>query len=333
VKEGYTSEKSFSVLEELFPMFILIYNNGEELVVMALVRLDQISNSKIYRLSTGFPYLDRAFGVTNINGTDVYGMPRGRIVFASGSPGVGKTRFAISVVKRINALGGKILVFQGEVRPQEFKQWTGSNVADETNFFVSDDREIVKIIGYIKQEKPEFVVIDSANMIEDYNKSSEIRIILDSLKKTVAEVGCVCFMTGHLTKDGKMKGNADVAHLVDVECSIVRLKLSTVDGMSFIEPMRAVSNRATFKRAVSRLLSHNPGMFRFNVGKNRYGPSGGWSVFNHIDSGIEFVDSPFGYNDEFVNDMFNKMNSSSDPGEIKVHGSGVFDRFRSWLSK
>ena len=118
---------------------------------MVMKRLDQINNSIVSRLSTGFPKLDQAFGVTDYGrGVEYCGMPCGRIVFASGEPGVGKTRFGISVVKSINSFGGKILIFQGEVRPEEFKQWTGTNVFDETNFFVSDDREIEKIIYYIK---------------------------------------------------------------------------------------------------------------------------------------------------------------------------------------
>jgi len=141
-----------------------------------------------------------------VRGVEYCGMPCGRIVFASGEPGVGKTRFGISVVKSINSFGGKILIFQGEVRPEEFKQWTGTNVFDETNFFVSDDREIEKIIYYIKQENPTFVVIDSANMIEDYNRSSAIRVILDSLKNTVAEVGCVCFNDWSFDQRWQVKG-------------------------------------------------------------------------------------------------------------------------------
>ncbi len=299
---------------------------------MTLTRLDQIKSSTVYRISTGFSYLDRAFGVTNIKGIDVFGMPRGRIVFASGEPGVGKTRFGISVVKRINALGGKVLVFQGEVRPTEFKQWTGTDVADETNFFVSDDTKIAKIIEYIKQEKPTLVVIDSANMIEDYNKSSEVRKILDILKITVAEVGCVCFMIGHLTKDGKMKGNSDVPHLVDVECSVVKLsKIANMAGLSFVEAMRNSSTKTVFNKAVRCLIDSNPGMFRFNVGKNRYGPSGGWSAFRHTSSGIEFVDSPFGYNLPVVNNILDNMTPKTETDVVQT--VGFWDKVNSWLSK
>ena len=82
---------------------------------MVLHSLNDIEYTQILRLSTGFPYLDRAFGSTMHGNIESFGMPCGRIVFASGEPGVGKTRFGIAVIKNINARGGKILVFQGEV--------------------------------------------------------------------------------------------------------------------------------------------------------------------------------------------------------------------------
>ncbi|MBT6047304.1 AAA family ATPase [candidate division WWE3 bacterium] len=264
---------------------------------MVLHSLNDIEYTQILRLSTGFPYLDRAFGSTMHGNIESFGMPCGRIVFASGEPGVGKTRFGIAVIKNINARGGKILVFQGEVPPQEFKQWTG-NVTYPHKLFVSDDTKIDQIIKYIRQEIPTFVVIDSANMIDDYEKPSEIRQILDDLKAAVADTGCVCFMIGHLTKDGKMKGNADVAHLVDVECSIIRVhtgNMKSFDGLSLSVAIKErVETNAQYKAGMQRICDLCPGMFRYNIGKNRYGPSGGWAVFRHNDTGIEYLDAPNG---------------------------------------
>jgi len=233
-----------------------------------------------------------------------FGMPCGRIVFASGEPGVGKTRFGIAVIKNINARGGKILVFQGEVPPQEFKQWTG-DVTYPARLLVSDDTKIDTIIRYIKQEVPTFVVIDSANMIDDYEKPSEIRQILDDLKAAVSDTGCVCFMIGHLTKDGKMKGNADVAHLVDVECSIIKVHTKNMrswDGIDFVEHLRDNLNPKLFRAALKKIESYQPGLFRYNIGKNRYGKSGGFAVFHHTATGIEYLDSGA---------LFNRINNTN----------------------
>jgi len=271
---------------------------------MAIYCLNEIKETKILRLSTGFSHLDRAFGVTMHGNIESFGMPCGRIIFASGEPGVGKTRFGIAVIKSVNTRGGKVLVFQGEVPPQEFKQWTG-DVLYPRRFFVSDDTKIDTIIKYIRQKVPTFVVIDSANMIDDYEKPSEIRKILDDLKLAVSDTGCVCFMIGHLTKDGKMKGNADVAHLVDVECSIIKVhagNMKSWDGLTLSNSIEKIAeSSAVYKKGMKSICEHVPGMFRYNIGKNRYGPSGGWALFHHTAEGIEYLDSPDGFNQKMAN--------------------------------
>jgi len=295
---------------------------------MALHSLNDIKSTKILRLSTGFDFLDKGFGSTMHGNIESFGMPCGRIVFASGEPGVGKTRFGIAVIKNINRRGGKVLVFQGEVPPQEFKQWTGE-VKYPHKFFVSDDTKIDQIIKYIRQEVPAFVVIDSANMIDDYEKRSEIRKILDDLKAVVSDTGCVCFMIGHLTKDGKMKGNADVAHLVDVECSIIKVhtgNMRSLDGLSLSDSTKEQAlNQAHYKQAMQRVCEFIPGMFRYNIGKNRYGKSGGWALFHHTAVGIEYLDAPGGM-------------SSAMTHLIMKHKEGYVEEgqklsFWSWLKK
>ena len=277
---------------------------------MVLQSLDNIEHTKVLRLSPGFPHLDRSFGSTMHGSIESIGMPCGRIVFASGEPGVGKTRFGIAVIKNINARGGKVLVFQGEVPPQEFKQWTG-DVTYPRRFFVSDDTKIDMIIKYIRQEEPTFVVIDSANMIDDYEKPSEIRQILDDLKAAVSDTGCVCFMIGHLTKAGKMKGNADVAHLVDVECSIMKVlpsRINLFEDMSSLVHARKLTegNLSAWKGAVKNFCDLVPNMFRYEIGKNRYGQSAGQATFRHTNEGIEFVDSTFGYDGNLLGKLMQK---------------------------
>jgi len=302
---------------------------------MVLQSMDQIESIKISRLSTGFPYLDIGFGSTTHGNIESFGMPCGRIIFASGEPGVGKTRFGIAVLKNINRRGGKVLVFQGEAPPQEFKQWTGE-VGYPQRLLVSDDTKIDTIIEYIRQEVPTFVIIDSANMIDDYEKPSEIRQILDELKSAVADTGCVCFMIGHLTKGGKMKGNADVAHLVDVECSIVKVlssRIALFEDMSSLVVAREMTegNLAVWKGAIKNFCDLVPSMFRYNIGKNRYGPSGGMAVFRHTSEGIEFVDSPHGYDGDLMDRLMRE--ASGVPVQSQDQDAGFWSKVGQWLNK
>ena len=243
---------------------------------MAVFSLNDISNSAVMRCSTGIPDLDSIFGKTTIDGITQFGLPMGYITYLSGSPGVGKTRVAIQVAKNVNSQGMKILVFQGEVRPSEFKQWTGTNVSYPGRFFVSDDRELKNIVANIYSIKPNFVIIDSANMIDGFAGQDDCRIIFETLKEVVANVGCHLLMIGHLTKTGITKGSADVEHLVDVVC-----KLKHFPEAEFIKEYTKDQ-----RTQIVAMMGKN---IIWEVKKSRYGPSGGWVTFSHTDAGVELA--------------------------------------------
>ena len=156
---------------------------------MAVHRLNDIGISYVQRLSTGMEQLDQIFGYTKDPlRTSECGLPLGCISFLSGGRGTGKTRLAIKIAQNVAQRGLKVMVFQGEVRPEEFKQWTGSFRAD--NFWVSDDSDLETIMEILSKYRPHLVIIDSANMIDGYSKLAECRNIFDQFKVKVAEIGC-----------------------------------------------------------------------------------------------------------------------------------------------
>lgn len=246
---------------------------------MAVFSLNEIANSAVIRCSTGIPDLDEIFGKTTIDGITQFGLPMGYITYLSGAPGVGKTRVAIKIAKNINNQGMRVLVFQGEVRPSEFKQWTGTNtgtdVAYPSRFFVSDDRDLKSICRNIENNEPYFVIIDSANMIDGFGGQDDCRIIFETLKEVVANVGCHLLMIGHLTKTGITKGSADVEHLVDVVC-----KLKHFPEAEFL--------KVYDKNQKSQIIEIMGQSIIWEVMKSRYGPAGGWVTFKHTDTGVDF---------------------------------------------
>lgn len=247
---------------------------------MAVYRISQIDYNPIHRIQSGYPELDRLFGKTLFdNGLITYGLPRGRISYIGGEPGVGKTRTAINICKAMNSMGLRILVFQGEVRPIEFKQWTGA-VSNPNNFLVSDDRILEDMIRIIECENPDFVVIDSANMIIDFGKPSVNRNIFEGFKRVVAEIGCHCFMIGHLRKDGKTKGSTDNEYLTDITCKITKPEKRKTEKKRLADGRKAVVEYEVI-----------PGTFVFTIAKNRYGESGGWAIFRHSAVGVEYIGS------------------------------------------
>jgi len=125
-----------------------------------------------------------------------------------------------------------------------------------------------------------------------------------------------------LTKAGLMKGNSGVPHLVDVECSIIKVhtaNMKSFDGISFVEHIRANIHPSRFKEAIKKIESYEPSMFRYNIGKNRYGPSGGFALFHHLTEGIELLD---------IGVMFDRINGTSIQ---TVQGDSFWAKAGSWF--
>ena len=83
---------------------------------MAIYRLNQIQETQIQYLPTGFPFLDEILAKQS---AVVKGLPLGRISYISGEAGVGKTRTAIAIVNNVNARGEEVIIFQGEVKDRK----------------------------------------------------------------------------------------------------------------------------------------------------------------------------------------------------------------------
>ena len=230
--------------------------------------LDEIESSPISRLQTGHKYLDPIFGKSIINGREQFGLPYGKITLIASAPGVGKTRFATDLAITMNANGLRVLVFQNEVTPSEYKGWIKRSVKFPKSFFVANYSNLQDQIDAIKKCKPSIVICDSVNMIDDYDSSKEIRKIMEDYKQTAQDIGCHVMFIGHLNKKDEVKGNNDLEYLIDINC-----KLTPYTG----------------EGANSSIQNSLKSMFVLEVGKNRYGTSGGWCCFKHVETGIEYV--------------------------------------------
>lgn len=219
-------------------------------------KISDVETKKVERISSKIPDLDTIYGG---------GFPRGRVSIWSGAPGVGKSRATIHITKLVNSQGLRVMVFQNEVTPSEFKQWVHGQV-DENNYFVSNYNTIEEQVAVIREYKPAFVITDSLNMIQGFNSSTKIRKIMDEFKEAISEVNAHAILIGHLNGEGETKGNTDIPHLVDVVCSLKPYE-------DWKDDYGLVHNALV-------------GVFILSVEKNRYGKSGGKIAFQHMDYGI-----------------------------------------------
>lgn len=228
--------------------------------------LDQIDSKPIERISTGIYALDQIYGFSNLNGKNVCGLPKGKISVWSGPSGIGKTRLCIGISLFANKVGDKVLTFQNEVSPAEFKAWIKVPVTNPSNFLVSNYSSLLEQIQVIKSVKPDLVIVDSMNMIDGFDKIGNVKEILNLYRETVREVGCHVIFIGHLNKMGETKGSNDSEYLADIIAKLEKHKRNKTGG-------------------------EIKGCFYVRIDKNRYGRTGGWVAFIHKDIGIEYVTS------------------------------------------
>jgi len=235
------------------------------------------SGIDVRRIPTGYRDLDIIYGrsdVLDASGLShvEYGLPCGKISYWAGVAGVGKTRLAIAVSKNISRMNGTVMVFEGEVRPDEFRQWAGNDVIHPEKYFVSDHSELPNICDTLLKFRPNLVIIDSANMIEGSGCSSHDRVIYPQLRSIIQDIGCHCIMTAQLNQDKTVKGGTTPGHLVDVEAHL-----------DWLVPIG--------KMHESTIFPDIEGCFWLETKKNRCGPVGGAVTFAHERHGIRFINS------------------------------------------
>ena len=229
--------------------------------------INQIPLVNFKCLSTGFPYLDKILGHSEAR--NEYGLPLGAISIWSGSKGVGKTRTLSSISNLMCQMNTRLLYFQLEISPQQFRTHLQKIVhAPPNTFIISSYNTRNEMISAMQFIKPQLVIIDSINMMEGYGSAKECKIIFERFRDITAQLNCNILCVAHLNKDGSTKGDSTVEHLGDMVCSLTKE----------VPPKR-------YKGEVPDLT----GIFRLLVKKNRFGISDQSALFHHIDSGVEFL--------------------------------------------
>lgn len=178
------------------------------------VRVDEIALEKEDRIPTGFQELDRVLGG---------GIVVGSMVLLGGDPGIGKSTILLEVSRNLAADDGKsVLYVSGEESLKQIKLRAERIRPISGDLHFMTETNIENIIETIREEKPDFVVIDSIQTM--YTESvtaapgsvSQVRESAAQLLRTAKECGIAIFLVGHVTKDGTVAGPKILEHMVDV---------------------------------------------------------------------------------------------------------------------
>lgn len=178
------------------------------------VRVDEIALEKEDRIPTGFQELDRVLGG---------GIVVGSMVLLGGDPGIGKSTILLEVSRNLAADDEKsVLYVSGEESLKQIKLRAERIRPISGDLRFMTETNIENIIETIREEKPDFVVIDSIQTM--YTESvtaapgsvSQVRESAAQLLRTAKECGIAIFLVGHVTKDGTVAGPKILEHMVDV---------------------------------------------------------------------------------------------------------------------
>ncbi len=232
---------------------------------MSICSISEIKPETVKRSLSGFSELDWLYGYSKFPNGIYWGIPYGKISLWAGESGVGKSRAAISVAKKLVNIGARVLYFQNEVDLPTFADWVKCNY---NNFIVSDDTDLKNQIKNIIMAQPNVVFVDSVNQIEEYKSGTkrDIKNIIEGyngiegFRGISKSLNCHIVLISQLNQDGTVKGSTTLSHLIDIEFSVI---LSGIDDH-----------------------------FLIKVGKkHRYGRTGEMfkTLWRHTDEGVESV--------------------------------------------
>lgn len=208
------------------------------------------------RYNTGIGELNRVLGG---------GLVKGSVVLLSGDPGIGKSTLLMQACSTF-ANDKLVLYVSGEESSKQLKLRAERLGVNGENISVMTETDVELVCEYIKQHKPEIVMIDSIQTLNHADIQSspgsvtQVRECTNLLLRTGKSLDIPIIIVGHVNKDGAIAGPKVMEHIVD--------------AVLYFEGERNYAYRIL--RAV----------------KNRYGSTNEIGVFEMNDTGLSEVENP-----------------------------------------
>jgi DNA repair protein RadA/Sms len=164
------------------------------------------------RIETRYQELNRVLGGGIVNGS---------LVLIGGDPGIGKSTLLLQVSSQLAESSYDVLYISGEESPKQIKLRADRLHLGNGNLYVYSETDLQRIVQYIENMNPSFVVIDSIQTIylpevtSAPGSVSQVRECTAELMKLAKTKGIPIFIVGHVTKEGNIAGPRLLEHMVD----------------------------------------------------------------------------------------------------------------------
>lgn len=167
--------------------------------------------------------------VTNMTELDTVlggGFVVGSLTLLSGEPGIGKSTLTLQICANIAKQNKRIFSFSGEESIEQVALRAHRLGIQTDNITLFNETSLENIISLIEENKPDFVIIDSIQVIASENlpgsagSMNQVRACSEALLHTAKLLNVAIMLIGHVTKDGTLAGPRTLEHLVDTVLSI-----------------------------------------------------------------------------------------------------------------
>lgn len=182
----------------------------QAMAVKPVVTIDRVAIKK-NRLFTRLAEVDRVLGG---------GFMSDSLVLLAGDPGIGKSTLTLQICGQMAEGGRKVLYFSGEE--------SADQIADRANRLkishpiqLLNLNDLETILATIDAEKPDFIVIDSVQVMASQEIASQagsipqVRYVTEQLMQLAKTKNIPILLIGHVNKEGNLAGPQVLTHLVD----------------------------------------------------------------------------------------------------------------------
>ncbi len=176
------------------------------------LRIDDIPEEALERVSTGSSELDRVLGG---------GVVPGSLILVGGDPGIGKSTLLTQVSSALSRDGHDVLYVSGEESARQIKMRARRLGAMGDRFYVLPENDMEIVNQRLLEIGPQFAVVDSIqtmykpDIASAPGSVSQVRESASQLMRYAKHAGCAIFLVGHVTKEGSLAGPRVLEHMVD----------------------------------------------------------------------------------------------------------------------
>ena len=188
------------------------------------------------------------------------------LILLSGEPGIGKSTLTLQICDKIAALQKKVLYISGEESVAQIGNRANRlNISSELISIINENY-LENILATLEKESPDFIVIDSIQVMTSQNSSSmsgsisQIRQVTEKLMEFAKKNRKAMLIIGHITKEGNLAGPKTLEHLVDV---VIHLEGERYQNLRILRGL-----------------------------KNRFGPTSEIGIFEMAQTGLVEVKNP-----------------------------------------